>query len=85
MLLCVKPMGLSVTICMGFLMILMISHPMILFFSCIQYFVGLCVTEVTTLCEWLRLYDFATSYKYQFYLMVASSNTELFTVHYTAK
>jgi len=39
-------------------MIFMISHPMILFFPCIQYFVGLCVAEVITLCDWLWFYDF---------------------------
>jgi len=36
MVLCVKLMGLSVTIHMRVLMILMISHPMILFFPCIH-------------------------------------------------
>jgi hypothetical protein len=53
----VKPMGASVTICMRVLMILIISHPTILFFPCIWYFVGLCVAEVIMLCEWLWFCD----------------------------
>jgi len=54
MLLCIKLMGLSVTIGMRVLMILMISHPILLFLPFIWYFVGLCVTEVITLFD----YDF---------------------------